>query len=101
MSRTVKRALFVYGLAVVVAVVALHSQATPALACDAVDAYDQARDCTFMEEYGECLWNAMDSLDTCLGAASGWFSSGACWVGYEIDFYACLPSEAIELMLPG
>lgn len=102
MFRSVKRALVIYGVGILVAVAAVHQQASPVLAedCQAVDQYDLPRDCTFMEEYGACLTAAMDSLDTCLDAATGWISSGACWLGYEVDFYACLPAEFLGSFIP-
>lgn len=100
MSRSVKRALVIYGAAVLVAVAAIHHQASPVLAsdCQAVDANDLPRECTFLEEYGSCLVSAIDSLNTCLDAATGWLSTGACWLGYEIDFYACVPAGFIEVI---
>lgn len=101
-SRSVKTALVTYGVAILVAFAAIHHQTSPALAsdCEAVDMNDLPRECTFMEEYGACLVAAMDSLDTCLDAATSLLGTAGCWIGYEVDFYACLPAELLGSLLP-
>jgi len=57
--------------------------------CQAVDKYDQPRDCTFLEEHGACLWNALDSYDTCKGDADGFLENTVCEVGVQVDLLAC------------
>lgn len=97
------RVVFLYGLAVLLALLALVGEAGPALAddCPAVDEFDQPRDCTAMELYGQCLTNAVTSFDQCVEGAGFWQEVG-CNIAWSIDYYACaamLPVNlAVQLM---
>lgn len=58
-------------------------------ACEAIDRYDLPRPCTFMEEWGECLWNALDSLDQCLERKESLLDAVRCHTGTQVDLLAC------------
>ena len=70
--------------------------------CIAVDQFDMPRDCTFLEEHGECLWNALDSRDTCKDEADGFWDNAVCEVGVQVDLLACnfgLPWRLIKSII--
>ena len=86
------------------AVVLLPTQERPAqdTACMAVDRYDMPRNCTFLEEHGGCLWNALDSHDMCWDSADGFFAHAACEIGVQVDLLACnlgLPWRLLQTMI--
>ncbi len=58
-------------------------------ACEAYDRYDFPRPCTFMEEWGECLWGALDSLDQCLERKETFLDTVRCHTGTQVDLLAC------------
>jgi len=74
------------------AAVLLPAQDLPAqdtVGCFAVDQYDMPRSCTFLEEHGACLWNALDSHDTCWEGADGFLEHVGCEIGVQVDLLAC------------
>ena len=79
-------ALILMGMAVLLPANDLPAQDT---GCIAVDRNDRPRDCTFLEEHGACLWNALDSYDACSGGADGFFEHVACELGVQVDLLAC------------
>ncbi|TFH66600.1 MAG: hypothetical protein E4G90_02685 [Gemmatimonadales bacterium] len=87
------------GMAVLLPAQELPAQDT---GCIAVDQFDMSRDCTFLEEHGACLWNALDSRDTCKDDADGFFDNTACEVGVQVDLLACnlgLPWRLLRTIL--
>jgi hypothetical protein len=79
--------IILFGLAVL-----LPAQTLPAqegTGCFAVDMDDMPRDCTFLEEHGACLWNALDSHDACKEGADGFLDHAACEIGVQVDLLAC------------
>lgn len=82
-------------------VLSLLLAALPAYAdeCETVDQNDLPRECTFMEEFGECLSNAEDSWETCLEYANGnWLIEEACDLGGAVDLLACVAALPFELI---
>jgi hypothetical protein len=70
--------------------------------CIAVDMNDMPRDCTFLEEHGSCLWNALDSYYSCRESADGFLERAACEVGVQVDLLACnlgMPVRLIKSLL--
>lgn len=57
--------------------------------CEAVDQNDMPRDCTFLEEHGECLVSALDSYDGCIEDGDGFVDRIVCEAGVQIDLLAC------------
>ena len=57
--------------------------------CSAVDINDLPRNCTFLEEHGGCLWNALDSYGGCRGESVGFLGRVSCEVGVQVDLLAC------------
>ena len=67
--------------------------------CMAVDQYDMPRSCTFLEEHGACLWNALDSYGGCKDGADGFLDNLGCELGIQVDLLACnlgLPWRLIQ-----
>jgi len=86
------------------AVVVLPTQELPAqdTRCIAVDRYDMPRNCTFLEEHGQCLWEALDSWETCWEEADGFLDRLGCDVGVQFDLLACnlgLPWRLIKSVI--
>ena len=79
-------AIILMGMAVLLPAQELPAQST---GCIAVDQFDMPRDCTFLEEHGACLWNALDSRDTCKDVADGFWDNAVCEVGVQVDLLAC------------
>ena len=85
--------------------VLLPAQELPAqdeTGCIAVDQNDMPRDCTFLEEHGACLWNALDSYATCRDWASGFLDRAACEISVQVDLLACnlgMPVRLIKSLL--
>ena len=74
------------GMAVLLPTQELPAQNT---GCVAVDQHDMPRDCTFLEEHGACLWNALDSHGFCIDGADGFLDRAACEIGVQVDLLAC------------
>lgn len=102
MSRTIpvpRVVLFALGFLVLsLAAVASGPRDAEAAAqsCSAYTQEYQKRRCTFLEEYGNCLFNAYDSYDTCMESArrrkTGLSRSAvrlACGIGVQVDLFAC------------
>ena len=86
------------------AAVLLPTQELPAQAtgCIAVDRFDMPRNCTFLEEHGGCLWNALDSHQTCWDNADGFLDHVSCEIGVQVDLLSCnfgLPWRLIRSVL--
>ncbi len=85
--------------------VLLPAQELPAqdeTGCIAVDQNDMPRDCTFLEEHGACLWNALDSYATCRDWADGFLDRAACEISVQVDLLACnlgMPVRLIKSLL--
>ncbi|MGD2121660.1 MAG: hypothetical protein PVJ76_07940 [Gemmatimonadota bacterium] len=97
---------FAWGIIVLLgAGVLLPAQELPAqdgTGCIAVDQNGMPRDCTFLEEHGACLWNALDSHTTCTDNADGFLDRAACEIGVQVDLLACnlgMPVRLIESLL--
>jgi hypothetical protein len=91
--------VFFLALAILIPSQGLPAQST---GCTAVDKYDQPRACTFLEEHGACLWNALDSYDTCQDLADGFFDRVGCELGVQVDLLACnlsLPWRILRTLL--
>ncbi len=58
-------------------------------ACEATNEFDLPRPCTFLEEHGECLVSAYDSLYECEDNAEGWIDLGVCHIAVQVDLFAC------------
>jgi hypothetical protein len=70
--------------------------------CIAVDKHGMPRDCTFLEEHGACLWNALDSYDTCREDSDGFLDRAGCEIGVQVDLLACnlgMPVRLIKSLL--
>ena len=78
--------VILFGLAVLMPAQALPAQDT---GCIAVDMDDMPRDCTFLEEHGACLWNALDSYEACKDYADGFLDHAGCEIGVQVDLLAC------------
>ena len=92
-------AIILMGMAVLLPAQELPAQSA---GCLAVDQYDMPRDCTFLEEHGACLWNALDSRETCKDGADGFWENAACEVGVQVDLLACnfgLPWRLIRAVI--
>jgi hypothetical protein len=90
-SRSLSRPV-VWGIVILMSLaVFLPTQRLPAqtTGCIAVDRNDQPRSCTFVEEHGGCLWNALDSYYTCSENASDFWEHLACELGVQFDLLAC------------
>jgi hypothetical protein len=97
---------FAWGIILLLgAAVLLPTQELPAQdgsSCIAVDQHDLPRECTFLEEHGACLWNALDSHATCTLDASGFLERAACEIGVQVDLLACnlgMPVRLIKSLL--
>ena len=76
--------------------------AQDATGCIAVDMNDLPRDCTFLEEHGACLWNALDSYGSCREQSGGFFDRVSCEIGVQVDLLACnlgMPVRLIKSLL--
>ena len=70
--------------------------------CVAVDQYEMPRSCTFLEEHGGCLWNALDSFGSCEEGSEGFLDIAACHLGVQVDLLACnlgLPLRLLKSIL--
>lgn len=90
---------------VVIALVALGAtllSAQAVWACEAYDVYDNPRPCTFLEEYGECLYSVLDAHDQCLERKESFLDGIACHVGTQVDLAVCnlgMPLDLIRKLL--
>lgn len=66
--------------------------------CPAVDNQGNPRDCTAMEQYGQCLTNALDSRDQCLERAERWWQRAGCEVAWSVDFWACTAALPVNIL---
>ena len=57
--------------------------------CVAVDQNEMPRDCTFLEEHGKCLTEALDSYDTCVADTDDFFDRLICETAVQVDLFAC------------
>jgi hypothetical protein len=97
---------FIWGIIIILGLgVLLPAQELPAqdeTGCIAVDKHEMPRDCTFLEEHGACLWNALDSHDTCVEDAEGFLDKAACEIAVQVDLLACnlgMPVRLIKSLL--
>ena len=70
--------------------------------CIAVDQNEMPRDCTFLEEHGACLWNALDSYWSCRKHSDGFIDRTVCEVAVQVDLLACnlgMPVRLIKSLL--
>ena len=70
--------------------------------CIAVDQDGMPRGCTFLEEHGYCLWNALDSYGSCRSEADGFLDRANCEIGVQVDLLACnfgMPVRLIKSIL--
>ena len=91
--------IILLGMAVIIPTQELPAQDT---GCIAVDQFDMPRDCTFLEEHGACLWNALDSRDSCKDGADSFLEDAACEIGTQVDLLACnlgLPWRLLRTIL--
>jgi hypothetical protein len=102
--RPISRRIF-WGVVIFLLVAALiPAEKAPAqsTSCIAVDQNDQPRECTFLEEHGQCLWNALDSYDMCREDSESLFGRLTCELAVQVDLFACnmsLPWRLIESIL--
>jgi hypothetical protein len=80
----------------VLAVGAILLSAQQVWACETLDKDGNPRDCTFLEEFGECLYNAQDSHDSC--DASRGDESWLCDTGLVIDAGACAAGAPLSFL---
>lgn len=80
----------------VLALGAILLSAQQVWACETIDQRGEERDCTFLEEFGECLYNAQDSHDAC--DADRGDASWLCDTGLVIDGIACSVSAPLSLI---
>ena len=78
--------LILLGMAVLLPAQELPAQSNR---CTTLDKNDQPRDCTFLEEHGKCIGNAMDSWDQCWEDADGFFHRIGCDLSVQVDLLAC------------
>ncbi len=97
---------FAWGLIILLALgLLLPAQELPAqdeTGCVALDQNDMPRDCTFLEEHGACLWNALDSYETCREDSEGFLDRAACEIAVQVDLLACnlgMPVRFIKSLL--
>jgi hypothetical protein len=97
---------FAWGVIIILGIgLLLPTQELPAQdgpGCFAVDQDDQPRDCTFLEEHGACLWNALDSYGTCRNESDGFLDRAACEIGVQVDLLACnlgMPVRLVKSLL--
>ena len=97
---------FAWGVIILLGLgVLLPTQELPAqdhTGCIAVDLNDMPRACTFLEEHGACLWNALDSYDGCRLDADGFLDRAVCELGVQVDLLACnlgMPVRLIKSIL--
>lgn len=70
--------------------------------CIAVDQNELPRDCTFLEEHGACLVNALDSYDTCIESVDSLMDRIVCEAGVQVDLFACnvaLPWHLLKMVV--
>lgn len=76
-------------LLAMLALTASLASAQAVWACEAVDSYGEPRDCTFLERYGECLWNVLDAHDQCMEKKESFLDGVRCQAGTQVDLFAC------------
>ena len=99
-SATLSRPM-VWGIVIFMALgVLLPTGELPAqsVGCIAVDSYYMPRECTFLEEHGECLWSALDSYHGCMEDTEGFWASVGCQIGVQVDLLACNLSMPLRLI---
>jgi hypothetical protein len=64
--------------------------------CIAVTAEGEARNCTATEKFGQCMFEAKDSVEACREDLQPWYIAWACEVFFMLDVAVCL----IQLGLP-
>ncbi len=70
--------------------------------CRAVDLNDFPRKCTFLEEHGYCLVNALESYYQCALDADSFWENAVCQMGVQVDLLACnisLPLTLIQTIM--
>jgi hypothetical protein len=87
--------VIILGVAVMAPTQELPAQSTD---CVAVDQNDQPRACTFLEEHGSCLWNALDSFGSCEDTAGSLAGLVGCHVAVQIDLLACNLATPLTLL---
>lgn len=101
-SRT--RLLFWWAAVALLVVLFSHAPSLGAQSteCQAVNMAGLPRDCTFLEEHGMCLTNALDSYNQCVDSADNWFDRAACEIGVQVDLFACniaLPWHLVKMIV--
>lgn len=79
--------------------------------CSVSAAYGGTRGCTFLEQYGQCLYNALASYNDCRSYAGRRGSTlsriahrAGCEVGVQVDLFVChigMPIYAYKQIQPG
>lgn len=93
-----------WAVAAFVLVLFAHTPAARAQSteCEAVDQYDMPRECTFLEEHGMCLVNALDSYDVCVENTDSAWDRMVCELGVQVDLFACnvlIPWQMMKMIL--
>lgn len=104
--RTCTPRRLVLAWAAVALVLVLFAHTAPARAqstrCQAVDQHDMPRKCTFLEEHGMCLVNALDSYDQCVENTDDFWDRLICEAGVQVDLFACnilIPWQTMKMVL--
>ena len=66
--------------------------------CVAIDRDDLPRNCTFMEKWGQCLYEAEDSFEQCWEEAQNGFGRMACDIARTVDGIACHVASPFTLL---
>lgn len=91
-----RRARLIAGL-MALAFVAVPSSVW-ALECSTLDRHGLPRDCTPLEDVGQCMANAADSFHQCREAYP-WYLEGKCVQDIAIDWTACALASPIRTIL--
>jgi hypothetical protein len=67
--------------------------------CQVEDRHGELRDCTFLEDVLDCMYDALDSWVQCMDDADGWFDRIVCEASQLINNNACVISTAMEWSL--
>ena len=85
----------------IVSLMTSASQASAYAECEAVNAFDQPRECTITEEFGSCLFDSRESWRQCMEEAGDvWWKVLLCDGGSLVDILACaagLPFDVLQV----
>lgn len=87
-ARSHRRRLFAF-LVLTLVFIHVSGLAAQTIPCEAIDQDDMPRNCTFMEKWGQCLYEADDSYQQCRAEADGGFDRMGCDLAYIVDGMAC------------